>query len=90
MGQVFETEYFGNIFLFSLQMDSSSFLLVVGGSLRFSSNDGSTGGGNASVNVYDLTTRNKLPSMLRRRMNYLPDFIAALKEAYRNPIIAAL
>ncbi len=47
------------------------------------------GRGNASVDVYDLTKRSKLPHVLRSRMKYLPDFIAALKEAYRQPTVAS-
>ncbi len=74
------------LFLF---FTTDKFILLTCHAFRYR-HAGTSGGGNASVDIFDLTTRSKLPHTLRSRMKYVPDFIAALKEAYRRQTVVAL
>ncbi len=75
--------------VFFLFFTADKFLLLTRHAFRYR-HAGTSGGENASVDIFDLTTRSKLPHTLRSRMKHVPDFIAALKEAYRRQTAVAL
>ncbi len=69
---------------------ANNFLLLTRHAFRYRHADTSGEGSAASVDIFDLTSRNKLSPALQRRMKLVPEFITALKEAYRRKTTVSL